>query len=510
MAAGVRTTRARRAAYYLILTGAVGAAYVGAVFLFNVVLQAGAVTDSPVFPIVFTFAVLLFFDPLRTRLQALVDRVFFRTRYDGARVLARVGAELTATLQRDRIAALVRACVDEALPNGGTRLIVAGPVAPVLAEVPAGLLEPLRAGRILTAFDRGAEASVTAGLAALGAEVAVPLVFRDQLCGVLTLGPKRSGLSYGADDVEFLRALGNQAAIALANAGSYEALVELNARLEERVRERTAQLEGANRELGEAYAELKNAEVQLVRSEKMASLGRLVAGVAHEINNPVSFIATSVIPLRRRLEEALADAPPEVARLLREAGEIVDVMARGADRTASIVKDLRAFSRLGEASRRLADLHEGLDVSIRLLEPRWRGRITVHRDYGLLPPVECDPGQLNQVFMNVLANAADAIAGSGNVWIETRAADATVTVTVRDDGAGMTPEVMGRIFDPFFTTKDVGRGTGLGLAISHGVVAAHGGRIEVDSAPGAGARFRIVLPVAATGVSLDRAVSGSR
>src|SRR4029077_20171995 len=153
---------------------------------------------------------------------------------------------------------------------------------------------------------------------------------RGELAGVLTVGRKRSGLHYTAGDVEFRRALAHEAAIALENARSYEALVELNARLEERVRERTAQLEGANRELGEAYAELKNAEVQLVRSEKMASLGRLVAGGAPEINNPVSFIATSVIPLRRRLEEALADAPPEVARLLQEAGEIRDVIARRA------------------------------------------------------------------------------------------------------------------------------------------------------------------------------------
>src|SRR5207249_3623942 len=251
----------------------------------NLILQAGAVTESPAFPVLFTFAVLLFFEPLRTRLQALVDRVFFRTRYDGAQVLASVGAELAATLQRGRILALVRECV-------GT-------------------------------------------------------------------------------------ALANQAAIALENARTYEALIELNARLEQRVRERTAQLEGANRELADAYAELKNAEVQLVQSEKMASLGRLVAGVAHEINNPVSFISSSVAPLRRRLETAAADAPPEVAELLADAREIVAVMARGAERTAAIVKDLRSFSRLGEAARKPVDLHDGLEVSLRLLEPRWRGRIEI-------------------------------------------------------------------------------------------------------------------------------------
>jgi signal transduction histidine kinase len=506
----------KRGAYYLLLTGAVGAAYVAAVVVFNLILQAGAVTDSPAFPVLFTLAVLLLFNPLRTRLQAFVDRVFFRTRYDGAQVLAAVGGELAATLQRDRIASLVRECVDGAIPNSGSRLFVGGSAGDV-AGVPRALVRRLAEGRVVTAFDppelyadEDAHDAVRSALASLGAEIAVPLQLREELVGALTAGPKRSGLFYSAGDAEFLRALANQAAIALENARTYEALVSLNARLEERVRERTAQLEGANRELAEAYTELKNAEVQLVQSEKMASLGRLVAGVAHEINNPVSFIATSVAPLRRRLESAAVDAPPEVMKLVREAEEIVGVMARGAERTAAIVRDLRSFSRLGEATRKLVDLHEGIEASLRLLESRWRDRVVIHRDYGVLPRVECDPAQVNQVFMNLLANACDAVAGGGSISVATRADGDTVTVAIRDDGVGMAPEVVGRIFDPFFTTKDVGVGMGLGLAISHGVVAAHGGRIEVESAPGKGSTFRVVLPVGAAAPSLDRAASGSR
>src|SRR5205814_498407 len=150
-----------------------------------------------------------------------------------------------------------------------------------------------------------------------------------------------------------------------------------------------------------------------------------------------------------------------------DAREIVAVMARGAERTAAIVKDLRSFSRLDEATRKRVDLQDGLEVSLRLLEPRWRDRIEIHRDYGTLPPVECDPGQVNQVFMNVLANACDAIPGRGNLWLTTRAEGDRVRVTIRDDGVGMAPEVVGRIFDPFFTTKDVGGGTGLGLLETH-------------------------------------------
>jgi signal transduction histidine kinase len=238
----------------------------------------------------------------------------------------------------------------------------------------------------------------------------------------------------------------------------------------------------------------------------MASLGRLVAGVAHEINNPVSAIATNVAPLRRRLEKA-ADAAVNgpVGKLLQEAQEIVAVMARGAERTAAIVKDLRTFSRLGEATRKAADLREGLEVSLRLLEPRWRDRIVVHRDYGDLPPVDCDPGQINQVFMNLIANACDAIRGTGNIWVTARANDTMVAITVRDDGGGVPPDVIGRIFDPFFTTKDIGSGTGLGLAISHGIVTAHGGSIAVESTAGVGATFHVELPIAAA--RLDRVVT---
>jgi len=510
----------KRGAYYLVLTGAVGSAYVAAVVVFNLILRAGAVTESPAFPVVFTLAVLLLFNPVRTRLQAFVDRVFFGTRYDGARVLAALGGQLASTLQRDRIGELVRDCVDQTIPNTGTRLFAAsdGGLAEVggNATVPAPLVAQLGAGRVLTTLDPaelyvGPEAhdAVRAAMAALRAEVAVPLRRREELVGVLMAGPKRSRLFYTAADAEFLRALANSTAIALENATSYEALVELNLRLEDRVHQRTAQLQETNRELADAYTELKGAETKLVHSEKMASLGRLVAGVAHEINNPVSFIATSVAPLRRRLAQAAAQAPPEVASMLREAEDIAGVMARGAERTVAIVKDLRSFSRLDEATRKLADLHEGLDVTLRLLEPRWRDRITIHRDYGSLPLVECDPGQVNQVFMNVLANACDAVDGAGNIWIETRHDGDVVTVTIRDDGRGIAADVLGRVFDPFFTTKDVGAGTGLGLAIAHGIMTAHGGRIDVDSTPGAGATFHIVLPADGAAVSLDRAASGN-
>ena len=212
------------------------------------------------------------------------------------------------------------------------------------------------------------------------------------------------------------------------------------------MRERTAQLEAPNQRAGgRATRSCKNAQVQLVQSEKMASLGRLVAGVAHEINNPVSFIATSVAPLRRRLERGGERATPETSRRL---------LARGATRSSASwraapsarrrsCKDLRSFSRLGEATRKPADLHEGIEVSLRLLEPRWRDRITVHRDYGdaaarRVRPRADQPGVHERPRQRLRRDRA----ARGNIWITTRApSDARDRVSIRDDGAGIPPEV---------------------------------------------------------------------
>jgi len=470
----------KRGTYYAALTGVIAGLYGLTVLFFHQLLRFGLVSDSPLFPVVFTMALLLVLNPLRTRLQALLDRVFFGTRFDATAVLAEATDSLSRVTSRDEVEALVRACIQRVLPNQGVALVDSPPIA---------LLAALRSRPVLSAADSienyddlATHDAVKNELSVRSAELAVAIYRQGEVIGVLLVGAKQSGLFYTASDVDFLRALAQSTAIALQNAASYRALQELNASLEERVRERTA---------------------QLAQSEKMASLGRLVAGVAHEINNPVSFVAGSVEPLRERLEAAAAAASPEAQESLREAEELLDIMARGAQRTASIVRDLRSFSRVDQAARKLADLHEGLDVSLRLLESKWRGRITIHRDYGALPRVECDAGQLNQVFMNLLSNACEAIADAGNIWIQTLADEQVVHVRIRDDGIGMPPDVVGRVFDPFFTTKDVGAGTGLGLAIAHGIVTAHGGRLWAESEAGVGSTFHVELPILRTEFGTD-------
>jgi two-component system NtrC family sensor kinase len=286
----------------------------------------------------------------------------------------------------------------------------------------------------------------------------------------------------------------------------------------QRLREALSSAERAHGELQEAYARLQQAEAHLVHSEKMRSLGQLVAGVAHELNNPISFVAGNIEHMRtyvQRLTAALdayanaALPADERARLDQVRGELridsvladlpamLDDCEEGTRRTTAIVSQLRAFSRSNERETwQQTDLHRGIDSSLALIAHRFADRIAVHREYGALPDVECLPGQINQVFMNLLANAADAIGSQrGNIWITTGTQEALVTVAVRDDGPGMAPDTCARVFEPFFTTKPVGQGTGLGLSVSYGIVARHHGTLRVDSIPGAGSTFTITLPV---------------
>jgi signal transduction histidine kinase len=279
---------------------------------------------------------------------------------------------------------------------------------------------------------------------------------------------------------------------------------------------RNVELKEAFERLEKAHHDLKSAQIQLVQAEKMASLGQLTAGIAHEINNPINFVSSSVRPLRRnigQLHEAIEEmggmlASEESARIreeyeieenISEIGQLLASIEQGATRTAEIVAGLRSFSRLDEGGLKIVDLHEGIDATLPILSVGLGPSIAIERKYGRLPPVECYPGEINQVFMNILSNAVKAIEGEGTVTIHTEAVEGAVRIAIIDTGVGMTPEIQSRIFEPFFTTRDVGEGRGLGLSISWGIVEKHGGTIEVRSAPGEGTTVSITLPIAAKG-----------
>lgn len=271
-------------------------------------------------------------------------------------------------------------------------------------------------------------------------------------------------------------------------------------------------------ELHKANKEIKDTQDTLIQSAKMISLGELVAGVAHELNNPIGFIYSNMNHLkeyanklqtiiheyqaqkgslpeeeRKRIEALERDL--EIEYILTDMVELTESCLDGANRTKEIVMGLRTFSRMDEANFKPSDLHEGLRSTIRLVASDYKDRVSIHEQYGELPLVECSISQLNQVFMNLISNGAQAIGKTGDIWVRTRTQDNFVVIEIEDNGRGMPSAVQKKIFDPFFTTKQVGEGTGLGLSIAYGLIQKHGGQISVSSKEGRGTKFTILLPI---------------
>ena len=271
-------------------------------------------------------------------------------------------------------------------------------------------------------------------------------------------------------------------------------------------------------ELRKANQEIKTTQTQLVHSAKMISLGQIVAGVAHELNNPIGSIHSNmqslesyVVKIRKLVEEyhgltanlttlekarwAKVEEDLDIDFILTDLGDLTKSCVDGARRTRDIVSGLRTFSRLDTGLFKLDNINEGLLTTLKLLEPQFKTRITVHKILATLPEVECNLQQLNQVFVNLLSNAAQSIAGKGEVWIRTRRLNQTVFIEIEDTGSGISKENLSKVFDPFFTTKKVGEGTGLGLSIAYGLMEKHQGNITVTSEPGKGTKFILSLPV---------------
>ena len=278
-------------------------------------------------------------------------------------------------------------------------------------------------------------------------------------------------------------------------------------------------IEDKNTELNKLLVDLREAQQQLVMAEKMASLGQLTAGVAHEINNPINFVSANIKPLKEdladivecinryesvirenKLEELFSGVQQfknktDIAFSMKEIQDLLRGIEEGANRTSEIVKGLRNFSRLDQNVVKKANLNEGIESTLTLLHTVYKDRIEIIKDYGDIPEVECLPGQINQVLMNILSNAIQAIAEKGEIFIKTSEEKSAVKISIRDTGGGMSDETKQKIFDPFFTTKEVGKGTGLGLSISYGIIEKHQGKIEVNSVQGKGTEFIITLPV---------------
>ncbi|MGY0799284.1 ATP-binding protein [Lysobacter sp. A286] len=283
---------------------------------------------------------------------------------------------------------------------------------------------------------------------------------------------------------------------------------------------REAELQQRHDELESTYRRLAGTQEQLLQSEKMASIGQLAAGVAHEINNPVGYIHSNLgtlqeyvgalLALLEAYDTALDESAPGASRkqlqamrerldidfIIGDVPKLLEESREGIERVTKIVQDLKDFSRVGpDEPMQAADIEKGLESTLNIVWNDLKYKVRIEKYYSPLPPVECHVSEINQVLMNLLINAGQAIHERGVIVMATGADDGEVWISISDSGCGIPDEVLQRVFDPFYTTKPIGRGTGLGLAVCYSIVAKHHGRIEVSSRLGVGSTFRVVLPI---------------
>lgn len=354
----------------------------------------------------------------------------------------------------------------------------------------------------------------------------LPVKYQGRLIGVLYLENSITVGSFKRDRVEILKLLTSQAAISLENARLYQQTENYSQTLEIEVANKTQALNQKAHDLSEALQNLKNTQAQLIHSAKMSSLGQMVAGVAHEINNPVNFIKGNLSYTQNTIEDLLdllalyAEKYPESDADIQDALEdinldfvsediykVLDSMKLGSVRIQQIVQGLRTFSRLGEAGIKSIDLHTGIESALLILSNRFLAdadhkMIKIVKSYGKLPRVTCEPSQLNQVFLNVLSNAVDAIRSqvptdpNPEIRIRSECVDENhIQIAIANSGMPIPPNIKNKVFDPFFTTKPVGKGTGLGLFISHSIVSQHRGKLTINPCVDTGTEFVITLPV---------------
>ena len=525
----------RRGVYYLSLTTILTLTYLAAVTVLDLTLRTSEVAQSPLFPLLFTLTVVLFLNPLKESLQRVVDRVFFRLRYNPKKVLEGTSASLASTLQIDTILSLIWNTIQDTVrvtrgglflhsPDSGCYVFVYPPI-----EHGSSLLAPhplIRAIREKEGnfsrydldsdtFSAAVQTACREAFDALDAELIVPVLFQGDLLGLIVLGRKESGTFFSGDDVDFLTTLANQGALSISHARAYQEIQDLNVGLEHKVEERTQALAQANAELHtslveleHAYGDLQRSQENLVRAEKMAALGRLTAGIAHEMNTPLGASLSSLKLIRdlvREYQAAVDDpdiTPSDHRDIAAEMDNLVQLTQQWMEKATAHIRSLKLHTRdLQQGHAQDFSVLEMIeDVQILLAHRLRLSQCTVTVTCPTPQPILYgDPSKLGQVLTNLIVNAIDAYkeAGSsgGDIRLEVNEEPQLLEIRVCDQGCGIAEENREQIFDELFSTKPLGEGTGLGLSIARDIVTNFfGGTIQVESALGQGSTFLLRLP----------------
>ena len=519
----------RRGLTYFVLTGIVVLLYALLIFGSGAFLSGADLVRSPVFPLVFSVMTIFLFNPVRDRVQRGVDHFFDRTSHEAQKTLGRASRALVATLDLDVIHGLALDMPCDALRVSRASLWVRKDddrfVMVRWRGMPPRNRQPLASDdqlimtlaateMALTVYEVDDQAeSLNEALERLVAELILPIGVGD-LVGFLALGGKRSGALYSRDDLDFLRTLANQVAVAVQNAQSYRAVEELNASLERRIAERTAELADANHDLATSVEQLEKTNVELERShekllhaEKMAAVGRLTASIAHEVNTPLGATMNSLQVLGELIDEyerSIGDAEvtnDDHRQIAGELRELTTNLSTWTGKAVSYIRGMKAHTRAGDdEEERHFEIGEVLEEVRRLLAHRAHlasCQLDVRCTGGL--DLHGDPGKLARVVTNLVVNALDAYednrAQGGIIRVHARLVSAYVELIVEDEAGGIPIEILGRIFDEFFTTKPPGKGTGLGLAMSKDIVRdCFGGTIDARTTPNVGTCFTLRMP----------------
>jgi signal transduction histidine kinase len=533
----------KRSVYYICLTATVAVAYLGILGVTDWLIQPAEFGRSPVFPLLFTFAVVLVFNPVKDFVQSTVDRVFFRMKYNPKKMLEVTSAALASTLQLDDIVAFIWNTIGMTMPvmTGGIFLWMSESrqhqqVLPQFSGVALNEQHSLvvrlaqARGHIISRYNLERDLQVDLELRSafdlLGVELLIPLALKDELVGFIALGKKESGGFFSVDDIDFLRAFANQSALSIANALAYREIQTLNAVLEERVSQRTEELSNSNLglqasvvQLEQAYSDLQRSQEDLSRAEKMATLGRLAAGIAHEMNTPLGASMTSLKLLQELVDEYSASAADpmvtasdhrEIAIEMRTlVGSTRDWLRKAAAHIGSLKVHTRALQtedpKVFPVLQIVEDVRLLLSHRLRLSQSHVQIESSTEN-----PMLFGDPGKLGQVLTNLLSNAIDAnrdaARSNGEIRIKVREEKRCLVISVQDQGPGISPDDMTKIFDEFYSTKPTGEGTGLGLSIARDIISNYfKGTISVSSVDGEGSTFTLELPRSASSLMAPKA-----